>query len=226
MTPLTAPARAFARPRRALMAVALAALALTGCGSEGAGDGGTRKESGRSAEASATTPTNEQAAFEAMLAKVAQPCSTTAETPSTPTGEAPSEPSDQRPTGPTGPTGEQTLAPGETPPDEPIEPGAPSEPAAQLSDRDQCASVQHEQRIIEALQAVPDPTPAKVRKSLNDLGYIDERIHGLKQDGRTTRFHLDLREQGSRLCEAGVAAGEQTDVIPCVAPATGAFTVQ
>lgn len=223
MTPLTAPARAFARPRRALMAVALAALALTGCGSEGAGDGGTRKESGRSAEASATTPTNEQAAFEAMLAKVAQPCSTTAETPSTPTGEAPSEPSDQRPTGP---TGEQTLAPGETPPDEPIEPGAPSEPAAQLSDRDQCASVQHEQRIIEALQAVPDPTPAKVRKSLNDLGYIDERIHGLKQDGRTTRFHLDLREQGSRLCEAGVAAGEQTDVIPCVAPATGAFTVQ
>lgn len=223
MTPLTAPARAFARPRRALMAVALAALALTGCGSEGAGEGGTRKESGRSAEASATTPTDEQAAFEAMLAKVAQPCSTTAETPSTPTGEAPSEPSDQRPTGP---TGEQTLAPGETPPDEPIEPGAPSEPAAQLSDRDQCASVQHEQRIIEALQAVPDPTPAKVRKSLNDLGYIDERIHGLKQDGRTTRFHLDLREQGSRLCEAGVAAGEQTDVIPCVAPATGAFTVQ
>jgi hypothetical protein len=223
MTPLTAPTSAFARPRRALTAVALAALALTGCGSEGAGDGGTRSEPGRSSEASATAPTGEQAAFEAMLAKVAQPCSATAEAPATPTGEAPSGPSDRRPTGP---AGEQSLAPGETPPDEPIEPGAPSEPAAGLSDRDQCASVQHEQRIIEALQAVPDPTPAKVRKSLNGLGYIDERIHGLKQDGRTTRFHLDLREQGSRLCEAGVAAGEQTDVIPCVAPATGAFTAQ
>ncbi|MFD5229397.1 hypothetical protein ACFWJ5_12845 [Streptomyces qaidamensis] len=222
MTPITAPTGAFARPRRALPAFALAALALTGCGGDGSGGDGSQGKPGRSAEASATASSPEQAAFEAMLAKVAQPCSTTAEASSAPTGEAPSGPSDQRPTGP---AGEESLAPGETPPDEPIEPGAPSEPAPQLSDRDQCASVQHEQRIIEALQAVPDPTPAKVRKSLNGLGYIDERIHGLKQDGRTTRFHLDLREQGGRLCEAGVAAGEQTDVTPCVAPAAGEFTV-
>ncbi|MEU8533596.1 hypothetical protein [Streptomyces parvulus] len=164
---------------------------------------------------SAATPTGEQAAFEAMLNKVAQPCSTTDEDPSGP-GDA----------GPTGPAGEQSLAPGESPPDEPIEPGAPSEPASQLNDRDQCASVQHEQRIIGALQSVADPTPAKVRNILNGLGYIDQRIHGLKQDGRTTRFHLDLRQQGGRLCEAAVAAGKQTDVIPCVAPAAGPFTVQ
>ncbi|MFH9008543.1 hypothetical protein ACH4E5_35550 [Streptomyces afghaniensis] len=91
---------------------------------------------------------------------------------------------------------------------------------------DGCTSVQHEQRIIEALQMVVDPTPAKVRKTLNSLGYIDERIHGLKQDGKTTRFYLDLRENGGRLCEAGLAAGETTDVTPCVAPATGPFTVQ
>ncbi|MFF7563808.1 hypothetical protein ACFZB4_28005 [Streptomyces pseudovenezuelae] len=95
-----------------------------------------------------------------------------------------------------------------------------------MSERDRCASVQHEQRIIEALQAVSAPTPAKVRKTLNNLGYIDERIHDLKQDGKVTRFHLDLRENGGRLCEEGLAAGEATDVTACAAPATGAFTVQ
>ncbi|MFF7610230.1 hypothetical protein [Streptomyces parvulus] len=218
MRSITARAGMFIRPRRALPAVALAALALTGCGSGGSGGEGPQGEPGRSAEASSP----QQAAFEAMLAKVAQPCSTTVEEPSPPPGEALSGPSDQRPTGP---AVEQSLAPDETSPDEPIEPGAPSEPASQLSSRDQCASVQHEQRIIEALQAVPAPTPAKVRKTLNGLGYIDEHIHGLMQDGRTTRFHLDLREQGGQLCDAGVAAGEQTDVTPCVAPAVGEFTV-
>jgi hypothetical protein len=95
-----------------------------------------------------------------------------------------------------------------------------------LNDRDWCASVQHEQRIVEALQAVPEPTPAKVRKTLNDLGYIDERIHGLEQVGRTTRFRLDLREKGGRLCENGSAAGEETDISPCVAPAAGPFPGQ
>ncbi|WP_406727304.1 hypothetical protein WJ438_25465 [Streptomyces sp. GD-15H] len=94
-----------------------------------------------------------------------------------------------------------------------------------MNDRDWCASVQHEQRIIQALQEVSEPTPAKVRKTLNSLGYIDERIHGLKQDGKTTRFYLDLRESGGRLCEAGLAAGEETDVTVCTVPATGAFAV-
>ncbi|MFD9395449.1 hypothetical protein ACFWBB_33370 [Streptomyces sp. NPDC060000] len=94
-----------------------------------------------------------------------------------------------------------------------------------MSDRDRCASVQHEQRIIEALRVVSEPTPTKVRKALNNLGYIDERIHGLKQDGKVTRFYLDLREKGGQLCEEGLAAGEATDVTACTAPATGAFTV-
>jgi hypothetical protein len=216
MTPLTAPTSAFARLRRALAAAALAALALTGCGSDVSSGSGAQDEPGRGAgsKVSATPPTPEQAAFAAMLDKVAQPCSSAVEVPSGPT--------DKRPTGS---EGKQSLPPGETPPDEPIEPGAPTE-ATQLSERDQCASVQHEQRIIQALQAVPEPTPAKVRESLNGLGYIDERIHGLKQDGKTTRFYLDLREEGGRLCEAGVAAGEVTDVTPCVAPAAGSFAVK
>ncbi|MFF5980344.1 hypothetical protein ACFY78_16020 [Streptomyces olindensis] len=217
MTPLTAPTSAFARPRRALAAAALAALALTGCGSDGSGGKGAQDEPGRSAgtQASATPSSPEQAAFAAMLAKVAQPCSSNVE--------APPGPATERPTGP---EGEQSLAPGETPPDEPIEPGAPTDVGARLSDRDQCASVQHEQRIIEALQSVSEPTPAKVRESLNGLGYIDERIHGLEQDGKTTRFYLDLREKGGRLCEAGVAAGEESDVTTCMAPATGPFAVE
>ncbi|MFF7473667.1 hypothetical protein [Streptomyces sp. NPDC008092] len=205
MTPIAAPIAAFAHPRRPLAAVALTALALTGCGNTGS--------SGSSGGGSATRSASEQAAFAVMLDKVAQPCTSATRSASGPAGEEP-----------TGPEGEQSLAPGGTPPDEPIEPGAPTE--AQLSDRDWCASVQHEQRIIRALQAVSEPTPAKVRKSLNGLGYIDERIHGLRQEGKVTRFHLDLREKGGRLCEAGAAAGEQTDVTPCVAPATGSFAVK
>jgi hypothetical protein len=217
MTPITAPTSAFAYPRRALTAAALAALAITGCGSDGLSGSGTQGEPGRGADTkvSATPSTPEQAAFAAMLDKVAQPCSSTVEVPSGPTDKKP-----------TGPVGQPSLAPGETPPAEPIEPGAPTEDDAQLSDRDRCASVQHEQRIIQALQAVSEPTPAKVRKSLNGLGYIDERIHGLKQDGKTTRFYLDLREEGGRLCEAGVAAGEETDVTACTAPAAGSFAVK
>lgn len=216
MTPLTAPTSAFAYRRRALAAASLAALALTGCGGNGSSGDAVQGEPGSGAKVSATPSTPEQAAFAAMLDRVAQPCSSPVEVP-------PGPPS-KRPTGPE-PEEEQSLAPGETPPAEPIEPGAPTEPGMQLSDRDQCASVQHEQRIIAALQAVSKPTPAKVRKSLNGLGYIDERIHGLRQDGKTTRFYLDLREKGGRLCEAGVAAGAETDVTPCVAPAAGSFTV-
>jgi hypothetical protein len=86
-------------------------------------------------------------------------------------------------------------------------------------------SVHHEQRIIAALQMLADPTPTKVRKTLNRLGYTDERIHGLKQDGKKIRFYLDLREDGGRLCESGAAAVEVSDVLPCVAVAEGPFKV-
>ncbi|SOR76704.1 hypothetical protein SCNRRL3882_0187 [Streptomyces chartreusis NRRL 3882] len=157
----------------------------------------------------------------AMLHKVAQPC---LESESETQTETESGPSHKRPTG-SGKEGRESLAPGETPPAVPIEPGAPTGPEAELNDRDRCMSVQHEQRIGQALQAVSEPTPAKVRKVLNDLGYIDERIHGLRQDGKFTRFYLDLRERGGRLCEEGLAAGVETDISACVASAVGPFTV-
>ncbi|MEU1039679.1 hypothetical protein ACFYP4_08750 [Streptomyces sp. NPDC005551] len=165
----------------------------------------------------------EQAAFAHMLDKVAQSCpATDNKLSSQPSGQDTSGPAFKRPTGA---TGDQSAPSGQTPPPDPIEPGAPTGPEAELSDRDRCASVQHEQRIIEALQAVSKPNPDKVREALNRLGYIDERIHGLKQAGRATHFLLDLRENGGRLCETGRAADDQTEVTACTAPATGAFTV-
>ncbi|PKT71325.1 hypothetical protein CW362_19615 [Streptomyces populi] len=92
-----------------------------------------------------------------------------------------------------------------------------------MNARDWCASNLHEERVTQALWDLEDPTPAKVRAALNGLGYIDERIHGLERSGTATRFFLDLRERGGRLCLDGSAAGEETVVDKCVAPATGPF---
>ncbi|MER5604378.1 hypothetical protein [Streptomyces sp. NPDC002265] len=92
-----------------------------------------------------------------------------------------------------------------------------------MNARDWCAGNLHEERIARALWDLADPTPAKVRAILNGLGYIDGRIHGLEQSDTTTRFFLDLRDQGGRLCLDGSAAGEETVVDKCVAPATGPF---
>ncbi|MDG9711279.1 hypothetical protein [Streptomyces sp. DH10] len=113
----------------------------------------------------------------------------------------------------------------ETPPEGAIEPIVPTAgPEVELDARDWCASVLHEQRVAQALWDLVDPTPSKVRATLNDLGYVDERIHDLRQSGATTRFFLDLRDKGGRLCLEGSAAGERTVVDTCVAPATGPFT--
>lgn len=216
MTYLRASISALTHHRHGLATAALAALVLTGCGSELSG-GDLQGEQGRSvvSETSPTRPSPEQAAFAAMLNTFAQACPPTEGTAPRPTYKKPA-----------GPEGTQSLAPGESPPADPIEPGAATGPAAELNARDWCASGHHEQRIIEALQKVAEPTPAKVRKTLNGLGYIDERIHGLKQDGKTTRFYLDLRENGGQLCEVGLAAGEVSDVNKCVVPASGPFAVK
>ncbi|MFD6494907.1 hypothetical protein [Streptomyces sp. NPDC060188] len=224
MTRSPASISALARPRHILATATIAALTLTGCGSDtSGGDGSQVGPPGNAGSTASATASAQQAAFADMLDKVAQPCPATGnKVSSQPSDQNTSGPTDERPTGA---TGDQSAPSGQTPPPDPIEPGAPTGPEAELSDRDMCASVQHEQRIIEALQAVSKPTPDNVREALNRLGYIDERIHGLKQAGRATRFHLDLRENGGRLCEAGRAAGDQTEVTPCTASATGAFTV-
>ncbi|MFB7334071.1 hypothetical protein ACFC00_20870 [Streptomyces adustus] len=190
-------------PRRRLPMLAmatLAALALAACGTEKTGVGGPQSSPADSARV------RPSAAFTEMLSKVAQQC------PPSASPEAP----------PTGPA--QTSPSGETPPSDAVEPIAPTAgPEVELSARDWCASNLHEERIVQALWDLADPTPAKVRAILNGLGYIDGRIHGLKQSGTTTRFYLDLRDQGGRLCLDGSAAGEETVIDKCVAPATGPF---
>ncbi|WP_063991887.1 MULTISPECIES: hypothetical protein [unclassified Streptomyces] len=212
------------RPRRALAAAVLGALALTACGAEATEGGG--KAAGPATSASvaggASTPSqaatdgpkdgSHGAAFAAMLARVARSC---------PAGHAPAD----RPTAPAGGGEEPTVRPGEMPPTGPIEPGVPtSGPEVELSARDWCASGLHEERITQALLKLKDPAPAEVRKILNRLGYIDERIHDLARSGPTTAFLIDLREKGGRLCVKGSAAGENTVVDTCVAPLGGEFS--
>ncbi|MES9810105.1 hypothetical protein [Streptomyces cinereoruber] len=104
-------------------------------------------------------------------------------------------------------------------------PAPTSGPEVELNARDWCASALHEERITRAVWELADPTPAKVGKVLNDLGYVDGRIHGLRQSGAATTFALDLRDKGGRLCLDGSVDGERTMVTACVAPRTGPFAV-
>ncbi|MEU5274928.1 hypothetical protein AB0G87_00765 [Streptomyces asoensis] len=188
------------RPRPVLALTVLAALALAACGTEKTSADGPQ---GSPADVAGV---QSDAAFTEMLGDIAQQC---------PASAAPEGP-------PSGPA--QPLPPGATAPTDAMEPVAPTAgPEVELNARDWCASNLHEERITQALTDLADPTPAEVRTVLNDLGYIDERIHGLERSGTTTRFFLDLRDQGGRLCLDGSAAGEDTVVDKCVAPATGPF---
>ncbi|MDX3546127.1 hypothetical protein ACSCB1_40955 [Streptomyces europaeiscabiei] len=213
-------ARSPRRPWPTLATAALAAfaaLALAACGTEKADVGGPQSSPAGAAGA------RPDAAFTEMLSEIARQCP-----PSGPAQAPPSGPAEAPPTGlpeslPSGSA--ESLPPGETPPSDAIEPIVPTAgPEVELNARDWCAGNHHELRITQALWDLADPTPTKVRTVLNDLGYIDERIHDLKQSGTTTRFSLDLRDQGGRLCLDGSVAGEETVVEKCVAPATGPFT--
>ncbi|MEV6765981.1 hypothetical protein AB0N16_36180 [Streptomyces sp. NPDC051105] len=196
-------ARSSRRPQLALVTTALACMALGACGTEKTNAVG---EQTQRADAVGGQP---DAAFTAMLHKIAQSCPPSAPPEAPPSGPAKTLPSDGV----------------ETPPSDAIEPIAPTAgPEVELNARDWCASNLHEQRITQALRNLLEPTPTKVRAILNDLGYVDERIHDLKRSGATTRFFLDLRDKGGRLCVEGLAAGEETVVDKCVAPATGPFT--
>ncbi|MFI7324071.1 hypothetical protein ACIBQ3_05170 [Streptomyces rubiginosohelvolus] len=212
MTHIRGPISVFTPGRRVLAAAALTVLALAGCGTEQS-EGGRQSGTPGSSTVS-QQPSPEQGSAQALFDRFEKACPEPGVNARRPTGA--SKPDTEEP---------ETIAPGETPPAEPIEPAYPTGPEVELDDRDWCVSAHHEQRIIAALQMLADPTAAKVRTTLNGLGYTDERIHHLKQDGKKTRFHLDLREDGGRLCESGVAAGAVSDVVPCVAAAEGPFKV-
>ncbi|MFF7097956.1 hypothetical protein ACFY9A_37060 [Streptomyces rubradiris] len=200
------------RRRRALAVTALAALALTACGSEQ-----PESQGGRSKTADAVSA-RKDTAFTKMLDEVARECpppGTKRKPPATPEGGAP--------TAPVEPPPGATVEP---PPGGAVEPGAPTAgPEAELDARDWCAGAQHEQRVAEAVSQLQRPDPAQVRKALNGLGYIDGRIHGLKRSGAVTKFVIDLRDKGGRLCLDGTAKGELTEVKACTAPADGPFDI-
>ncbi|MCZ0211275.1 hypothetical protein OZK63_38550 [Streptomyces sp. UMAF16] len=200
------------RRRRTLVVTALAALALTACGSE---QPAPQRERVKSA---GTVSASEDAAFHAMLDQVAGECP-----PPGTKRESPPAPPGGRPTAPVEAPSGATVEP---PPGGAVEPIAPTAgPEAELDARDWCAGVQHEQRVAEALLRLERPDPAQVRKVLNGLGYIDERIHGLRRSGAVTQFVVDLRDKGGRLCLDGTANGELTEVEACAAPAKGAFDI-
>lgn len=219
---LTRPVAPFPRRSRLTLAItALAALALVACGTEMTSVGGPRSK------ATDTAGARSSAAFTEMLNKVAQPCpsgSAGALHWGPPRGPQSNSPAAEPQTGqvqtpPSGPAAEP-----QTPPSGPVEPIAPTAgPEVELNARDWCASTLHEERVTHALWNLTDPTPTKVRKILNHLGYVDERIHGLKQSGATTRFFLDLRDEGGRLCLEGSAEGEKTIVESFAGPETGPF---
>ncbi|WP_409240081.1 hypothetical protein [Streptomyces sp. PA5.6] len=184
------------RPAFALTALA-AALTLAACGTDKPAD---------------ATEVRSGAAFTDMMRKVARSC---------PESAAPEAP-------PSGPARTPAADTPETPPPtDAIEPVAPTAgPEVELNARDWCASHLHEERIAQALWDLADPTPAKVRGILNDLGYVDERILDLRRSGAATRFTLDLRDRGGRLCLDGTANGgktlvDKTGVAKCVAASSG-----
>ncbi|MFB6696309.1 hypothetical protein [Streptomyces rubiginosohelvolus] len=212
MTHIRGPISLFTPGRRVLVAAALTALALAGCGTEQSGGG---RQSGTAGSSTVSQqPSPEQRAARALFDRFEKACPEPGVNSRRPPGASKPDPEEQK-----------TIAAGEMPPADPIEPAYPTGPEAELDDRERCMSGHHEQRIIAELQMLADPNPTKVRAILNGLGYTDERIHHLTQDGRRTRFHIDLREDGGRLCASGLAAGAVSDVVPCVAAAEGPFKI-
>ncbi|MEU2912793.1 hypothetical protein ACWCQ0_11605 [Streptomyces massasporeus] len=198
----TAAVHTLRRSRVTRVTAVAATVGLAACGTERAGTGvGVNSPAGTAKDRPGT-------AFSKMLDEFTETC-----------------PADGQPQAPpTGPANGVPPGAEETPPSDAVEPIAPTAgPEVELNARDRCAGHLHEERVTQALWDLRNPSPADVRTILNDLGYVDERIHGLRKSGTATRFSLDLRDRGGRLCMAGSAAGTRTVADMCVAPATASF---
>lgn len=205
------------RARSTLALTVLAVLALAACGTGRAGAGGSqdkRADTVGAHPAAASPAPDEQVAFMNMLNTVGQSC-----LPDAPAGQEPDIDGEKPPAAPVESLPIEKTAPASTRP----APGLDTTPRDELNAVEQCEGRLHAERITAVLSGVADPTPARVRKVLNALGYIDERIHGLERSGATTRFFLDLRVMGGSLCLDGSAAGPRTVVEAFAAPGTGPF---
>ncbi|MFF0010278.1 hypothetical protein [Streptomyces sp. NPDC005374] len=196
----------------------LCALALTACGTERAGDGGTKGESAGRAGAVSATPLPEDSVepndtegpdflpFMQHLLALAEPCMKDLPSAAPEVSEDGPEPSQF-----TGPP--PTLVPE----DEPRPTAEPRDPSAaaqetELGSPEKCEARIHSRRITKALADTPTPSPQQVRQTLHDLGYIDERIHGPRRSGDTVKFTLDLRLLGGELCLDGTTGSGGTVV--------------
>ncbi|MFE2040632.1 hypothetical protein ACFXAZ_06790 [Streptomyces sp. NPDC059477] len=200
--------------------LAVAALALTACGTERTNAGASRDRPADAADArpvSVPPSPDQEVAFVRMLDTVARPCFP--DTP--PEHEASADEEAERP-----PTAPVEALPIDTAPPAGAGP-APGESAAphdtELSAVEKCVGRLHAERITQALGEVKEPAPAEVREILNQLGYIDQRIHGLKESGTGSQFILDLRFMGSGLCLEASVNGTETTIEPFGSPETGAI---
>ncbi|MFF3842480.1 hypothetical protein [Streptomyces sp. NPDC001930] len=210
------------------VAAALWALALTACGTEGAGAAMAAKPT--------VTPTPTEArpdpmddpdltveeqkaalAFMRLVTEVAAPCEKgSEELPAVPPGPEPEGPAPVGPKRPQ-PTPHASKVP------VPVEDVPPPADTAwnfervrqevELGDTEKCAALRHGSRIAKALDGSGDPTAAHVEKALGEIGYnLSYRLHGPEEaDGRVS-FTLDLR--GGELCLDGTYDGTRTTFDP------------
>lgn len=223
MPRIPASTRTVARsPRRLGLTLAVAAivtLALAACGTrKTSADGSQTKPANTVGAQSAAAPPSpdQQVAFMDMLNTVAQPCS-----PDAPPEQEPTTPGEKPPTAPVETLSIDTTSPASTR-QTPDTPTTPQE--VELDAIEKCEGRLHAERITKALSDIADPTSDQVRTVLNDLGYIDERIHDLQQSGATTRFFLDLRFMGNSLCLDGSVTDTKAVIEAFGTSETGPFT--
>ncbi|MEV6163428.1 hypothetical protein AB0L71_16120 [Streptomyces sp. NPDC052052] len=196
-------------------AAALAVMGLAACGSEQAGRRQQNPASNMGAQVAVSPGPDEQVAFMQMLERVGAPCA-----PDAPAATESDDPGpDEHP--PTRPSG--LLPVDDKPPTNTPSPTvAPERP--ELNGTEACEGREHGARITQALIGLGKPTTLQVRRKLNELGYIDSRIHGLKAERGVVRFSLDLRAMGGQLALEGTAAGKKTTVRAFAHPAEGAWS--
>ncbi|WP_405950608.1 hypothetical protein OG588_34150 [Streptomyces prunicolor] len=193
-------------------------MTLTACGTEETPGDDARKTSADTVDAGSSggLPIPDQrVVFMDMLNTVGQPCA-----PDAPPEEEPTPAGEKPPTAPVEPLPVDGSAPGST---EPTSHTSESPQEATLSAVEKCEGRLHSKRITKALSRPTAPTPGEIRTTLNDLGYINERIHNLRKSGATTRFYVDLRVLGGSLCLDGSVTSTTTVVTAFAAPPTGPF---
>ncbi|MET7758450.1 hypothetical protein ABZT27_27655 [Streptomyces sp. NPDC005389] len=200
------------------LAAALCALALTACGTEGAGS-----EAAAATPTASPTPTEARpdpmddpgltveeqraaVAFMRLVTEVAAPCEGSSK--GLP-AESPSMQPPPRPGDSVTPVPVEDLPPlGDTSWD-----FDRVRQEVELGDTEKCAALRHGSRIAKALDGSGDPTAAHVEKALAEIGYdLPYRLHGPEEAGGRVEFTLDLR--GGELCLDGTYDGTRTTFEP------------